>query len=225
MGDFPRAAENVPAAARDDAADARDVAAQARDEAADQRDIDAGARDHFYRHLQHDFTDRLGAIAQDLLHRLTRNEDLAVDPDDWPDAGATALARLRACAEKRRQLAAEDRAVAAAMLEEIHNELRLQQEGWRAARRDRDAAADDRRNARRDRDSSMRDRNHAAIEREQVDPADLPQDHGPPAGDDDRIDRMAARIARLRQQFLDAYTSHSQARDGHDRDDEAGGDG
>lgn len=170
------------AANRDDAADRRDGDARGRDAAAERRDAEAGERDD-ERQASGDLTARIERISRQVLGRLARIENAAIDPDDWPDLTPAALARLDAHTAEQRRLAGLDRAAVTALLDQLHHELgeigddrhaaALQRD---ASSRDRHSSADNRHDSGQDRDLSAQDRGQATIEREQVDLRDLPPD-------------------------------------------------
>lgn len=176
------------AADRDDAADRRDDAAHDRDDAAAERDIDAVVRDQVAGRDSHEIADHLQRLCEQILARL---ENATVDPAAWPDLTPAALARLEAHTAEQRRLAGLDRAAVQHLLDQLHLALgRIRQDRYaaaadrRAAARDRHDAAANRTESGQDREHSADDRSQGVIEREQVDPRDVPASDavGSPAG-------------------------------------------
>jgi hypothetical protein len=166
---------------RDDTADRRDEAARDRDDAAQQRDIDAEKRFATAQVDAEDLADRLQGLSLQILQRLARIEDSALEPADWSDLPPTALARLDALVAEQRALARLDRQALHALLDDLHDAVGELQRDHQAMSRDRRASGGDRHHALgnrgdsgQDRRDAQADRNQAAIDREQVDPRDLP---------------------------------------------------
>lgn len=173
------------AADRDDTADHRDDTAHGRDDAADGRDVEAAERDDDARQGSSDLadlTDRVQAVCDQIVARFARSENVTTDAGDWPDLTPAALARLDAYGAEQRRLARRDREAVTDLLDRLRYELNDLRRGRHAAARDRQASArdrhhsaDNRHEADQDRNLSAKDRSQVVIEREQVDPRDLPQ--------------------------------------------------
>jgi hypothetical protein len=201
------------AADRDDIADQRDITADGRDETADQRDLDATDLDAPGRTDLDRFADRFHGLSRQIIDHLTRIATTPVDPKDWPDLTPAALAHLDAHTAEQRRLAALDLQTVTALLDQLQAELSHLRNSRHAGTRDRRASAEDRRAAKgnrhdsgHDRTDSAGDRGQSVIEREQIDPRDLPPDdpegHSTatsPAGTAQRLSESRDRINRNRR--------------------------
>ncbi len=213
---------DASAADRDDAADCRDLTATNRDEAAEKRDVHAGDRAVQAGRSADDLDAHLAHARQQILDRLSRLENVSVDPADWPDLSSAGLARLRAHASEQRRLAALDRMAIGDVLDDLRREIshsrRDRLAGARdrgAAARDRQSAAGDRRSAGQDRDDSASDRDQAAIERQQLDPdaADGPRPEDQAAGTSDSLtDQVEQAVASSQQRIVDGRTYLARGR-------------
>ncbi|ODU27317.1 MAG: hypothetical protein ABT15_01430 [Pseudonocardia sp. SCN 73-27] len=209
------------AADRDDTADRRDDSARGRDDTAIRRDSDAAARDTLANRRLHDLTDDLRDAREQIIGGFARVENTTIDPLNWPDLPLSTLARLQAYVADQRQLAGRARESVTVLFDRLSADLhearvnRLEAAADRlASSGDRNRSAGDRLDSGRDRSASAADREQSAIEREQVDPRDLPPDHG--GGRDPDSREHPGRTSSLpTEQTLD--TSRRRILDSRDR--------
>jgi hypothetical protein len=235
MADSEPGADRRDAAAtnRDDAADRRDTISDRRDATADQRDVEAARRGDYTQQMTEDLEDRLSELRQQLLDHLQRIENLTSKRADRADTTSSGGSRhQRRDATEHRRLIRSLRNRVTALIDDLHNEIRIIRSERRAADRDREAAArdrhaaaDDRSHSAQDRTSSARDRSQDAIERQQVHPSDLPQWVPAPATRENLKDRAAkamsdsehhieasrARLARSRLQSTPQTSANADA--------------
>lgn len=164
---------------RDIAADHRDDRASRRDDAANQREVDATDRDNHDSRHAHDAADQHWQLRKLILDHFDRLANTALDPTAWPDLTPAASERLHELVADQERLAAHDRTAIVILLDQLDTALHGHRVSRLAAKRDRQAAGDDRRHSAHDRaasvidrDLSARDRAQAAIENEQLTPTE-----------------------------------------------------
>ncbi len=162
------------------------MSAGERDEAARRRDDDAAVRDGEGNRDAHDTADRHWRLRAQILDHFTRLENIELNPNEWADLTPAAFDRLHTLVVEQRHLAMREREAIITGLDELDEETHGSRMGRVAASDDRHAAGRDRRSSACDRDDSAgdrdlsaRDRGQAAIEREELDPAELNRlEHG-----------------------------------------------
>src|SRR3954447_1241459 len=188
----------APRAGRAALADGRDVAATGRDTTAHLRDLQADDRDQRAGRYVDDLHDRLTRIERQLLARLARPENIAVDPADR--AGISKLI------DDLRTAIGDSRVDGINAARDRH-----------AAGHDRQAAAQDRIDAAHVRDESGGDRDQADIERQQSDlagPTDTTPVTDRPDGLDDSLPQRVARAVRDSRRRITGGRAYLTRRDG-----------